>query len=188
MTVPLRVFISASLSLSLSLSAGSSETVSSGRASLYSVVSFYIVINSVHASRPKTVVFNTKLVSSLVCVCVQSLRAEPLSGEVHSSGSSTGTSNLASTTDGGSSGGSSSSSDKQVDGADGSFNEWGFIGGLVATIPLFCILALLWARCRYRRRVSKEEWHSELPSTVCTLNSTFQLHFLCNLYALEPEE
>ena len=101
---------------------------------------------------------------------MQSLKAEPLSGEVHSSplvgdqSENTGSASDDAVT-----------VDKKVDSADGSFDIWLLIGGLGAAIPLCCLLALLWARCRYRRRVSKEEWHSELSSMVCTRQ--FQLLF-----------
>jgi hypothetical protein len=44
--------------------------------------------------------------------------------------------------------------------------HWGLLSALLAVLPLCCLGALLLARCRYRRRRTKEYWHStELPES-----------------------
>ena len=105
---------------------------------------------------------------------MQSLKAEPLSGEVHPSPSAEDDSKPDSNTASRSAGDADGTTDKKVESADGSVDAWLLTGGLGAAIPLCCLLALLWARCRYRRRLSKEEWHSELSSTVCNLKLGLQ--------------
>lgn len=84
---------------------------------------------------------------------VQSLRAEPLEGKEISTSSSEASS-LGASADIGTAGDGSGGSDKAL-------SAPALVGILVAATVLFCVLAMVWARCRYRRRVAlKAEWHS----------------------------